>query len=182
MRLHNRLLSAHLPVSSSSLRLKLEVYRSGFFTARNKTLLRELPDLTEVIGLLLSSGLPVGVALSWIQPRITGQISSEVDVVIGNVNLGADLSSELKQASQRLSDSGFSELVEKLAMSLDRGAPVADQIMQLAASLRQEQGRLLLRQAGSSETKMLIPTVFVILPVTVLFAVFPSVLVLQQSF
>jgi tight adherence protein C len=54
--------------------------------------------------------------------------------------------------------------------------------MQLAYSLRQEQGRALLRQAGSSETKMLIPTVFVILPVTVLFAVFPSVLVLQQSF
>jgi tight adherence protein C len=73
-------------------------------------------------------------------------------------------------------------LVEKLNMSLDRGAPVAEQTMQLAYSLRQEQGRALLRQAGSSETKMLIPTVFVILPVTVLFAVFPSVLVLQQSF
>jgi tight adherence protein C len=53
--------------------------------------------------------------------------------------------------------------------------------MQLANSLRQEQGRRLLKQAGSSETKMLIPTVFLILPVTVLFAVFPSVLVLQRS-
>jgi tight adherence protein C len=96
--------------------------------------------------------------------------------------LGADLASELSDAATRIGDAGFYELVEKLNMSLDRGAPIAEQSMQLAQSLRQEQGRALLRQAGSSETKMLIPTVFVILPVTVLFAVFPSVLVLQQSF
>jgi len=73
------------------------------------------------------------------------------------------------------------ELAEKLSLGLSRGVPMAEQVMQLANSLRQEQGRRLLKQAGSSETKMLIPTVFLILPVTVLFAVFPSVLVLQRS-
>lgn len=182
MQLTNRLLSAHLPADTSSLKLKLQGFQKSIFSVKNKTVLRELPDFTEVIALLLSCGLPVGVALSWVQPRMTGDIAHQLEVVIGNLSLGADLSLELKQADQRLADAGFSELVDKLIMSLDRGAPVSEQTMQLAASLRQEQGRLLLRQAGSSETKMLIPTVFVILPVTVLFAVFPSVLILQQSF
>ena len=182
MQLTNRLLSAHLPADTFSLKLKLQGFQKSILSVKNKTVLRELPDFTEVIALLLSCGLPVGVALSWVQPRMTGDIAKQLEVVIGNLSLGADLSSELKQADQRLADAGFSELVDKLIMSLDRGAPVSEQTMQLAASLRQEQGRLLLRQAGSSETKMLIPTVFVILPVTVLFAVFPSVLILQQSF
>jgi len=182
MQLASRLLSAHLPVETSSIRARFEGYRAGLFTAKNKAVLGELPDFTEVMGLLVSSGLPVGVALGWIQPRMSGEIAKQLEIVIGNINLGADLSSELKLAARRVSDPGFTELVEKLTMSLDRGAPVAEQTMQLASTLRQEQGRLLLRQAASSETKMLIPTVFVILPVTVLFAVFPSVLVLQQSF
>jgi tight adherence protein C len=41
--------------------------------------------------------------------------------------------------------------------------------------------RELIRRAGQNETKMLVPTIFLILPVTVLFAIFPSILVLQAG-
>jgi tight adherence protein C len=182
MRLSNRVLSAHLPPAQPGLKLRISSYQKNIFVAKNKKALRELPDFTEAVALLLQTGLPVGVALSWLQPRMTGELGKELSIVINNIGLGADLAAELSEAATRIGHEGFHELVEKLSMSLDRGAPVAEQTMQLAYSLRQEQGRGLLRQAGSSETKMLIPTVFVILPVTVLFAVFPSVLVLQQSF
>ena len=182
MRLDNRVMSAHLPPAPQSFKLRISSYQRSLFVAKNKQAMRELPDFTEAVALLLETGLPVGVALSWLQPRMTGELGKELEIVISNTGLGADLSAELSEAATRIGDEGFYELVEKLNMSLDRGAPVAEQTMQVAYSLRQEQGRALLRQAGSSETKMLIPTIFVILPVTVLFAVFPSVLVLQQSF
>lgn len=182
MRLVSRVMSAHLPPAVPGLKVRIASYQKSIFTVRNKKALRELPDFTEAMALLLQTGLPIGVALSWLQPRMTGEVALQLSIVIQNMALGADLASELSDAATRIGDAGFYELVEKLNMSLDRGAPIAEQSMQLAQSLRQEQGRALLRQAGSSETKMLIPTVFVILPVTVLFAVFPSVMVLQQSF
>ena len=182
MRLANRVITAHLEPEPDSSWLKLTTLWQSLVVTRNKKAISELPDIAQAIGLLLASGLPIGVALDWLRRRMTGDLASELEVVSENVELGADLSHELELAADRLSDIGFSELTEKLRLGISRGAPVADQVMQLAASLRNEQGRLLLKQAGSSETKMLIPTIFVILPVTVLFAVFPSVLVLQQSF
>ena len=81
---------------------------------------------------------------------MTGELGRELSIVINNIGLGADLAAELSEAASRIGHEGFHELVEKLNMSLDRGAPVAEQTMQLAYSLRQEQGRALLRQAGSS--------------------------------
>jgi tight adherence protein C len=51
-----------------------------------------------------------------------------------------------------------------------------------ALSVREEIKSRLLRQAGRNETRMLIPLVFLILPVTVLFAIYPSLELLNFGF
>lgn len=146
-----------------------------------KTNLRfSLPDVTELIGLLLAAGLPVSVALPWLAPRIRGELGEIFQTLVMNVDLGADIIGEL-EALEHLGDTGLSELAEKLKLTIERGAGVSDQVFELAGSLRQALYRELLQKAGSNETKMLIPTVFLILPVTVLFALYPSLSVLQQS-
>ena len=122
MRLANRVMSAHLPPAPQSLKLRISSYQKSIFVAKNKQALRELPDFTEAVALLLETGLPVGVALSWLQPRMTGELGKELEVVMSNTVLGADLSAELSEAATRIGDEGFYELVEKLNMSLDRGS------------------------------------------------------------
>jgi len=74
------------------------------------------------------------------------------------------------------------ELTQKLQISIERGTPSAHQISQLSQSIQQQVLRGLIKRAGENETKMLIPTIFLILPVTVLFAVFPSLAVLQSTY
>ncbi len=51
-----------------------------------------------------------------------------------------------------------------------------------ALSVRDEIKSRLLRQAGRNETRMLIPLVFLILPVTVWFAIYPSLELLNFGF
>jgi tight adherence protein C len=51
-----------------------------------------------------------------------------------------------------------------------------------ALSVREEIKSRLLRQAGRNETRMLIPLVFLILPATVLFAIYPSLELLNFGF
>ena len=139
-----------------------------------------LPDVSSVIGLLLAAGLPVNLAISWLAPRTRGEVGNLLSAFSKNLELGADVFDELAELS-RYGDPGLAELAEKLRLAIERGAGVSDQVFELAGSLRQDLHRELLQKAGSNETKMLIPTVFLILPVTVLFAVFPSLMVLQQS-
>jgi tight adherence protein C len=132
------------------------------------------------MGLLLAAGLPVSVALAWLAPRTNGQIGEILTEIAENIELGADIRFELSELSS-YADAGLSELAEKLILMIERGAGVSHQVFELATSLRQALYRELLQKAGANETKMLIPTVFLILPVTVLFALFPSLIVLQQS-
>ena len=146
-----------------------------------KTNLRfSLPEVTSVIGLLLAAGLPASVALAWLALRTRGELGELLSELTENLELGADIFTELEELA-RYGDPGLSELAEKLRLTIERGAAVSDQVFELAGSLKHALYRELLQKAGSNETKMLIPTVFLILPVTVLFALFPSLMVLQQS-
>jgi len=82
MRLVSRVMSAHLPPAVPGLRVRIASYQKSIFTVRNKKALRELPDFTEAMALLLQTGLPIGVALSWLQPRMTGEVALQLSIVI----------------------------------------------------------------------------------------------------
>lgn len=179
MRLADRILSPQAPVAPSVLE-SLRASVSSIFRVKKTNLRFVLPDVTAVLGLLLSAGLPVGVALAWLAPRTRGDLGEILAATIANTELGADFNAELRELSE-YGDPGLTELAEKLLLSLERGAGVSHQVFELAATMRQSLYRELLQKAGSNETKMLIPTIFLILPVTVLFALFPSLIVLQQS-
>jgi tight adherence protein C len=184
MALTKRLMASALPVPSVNSYLVLRDIALTISSRLKKTrqpLMLELPEFLRVFALLLANGLPVGVAISWLAPKLQGVLGQGLTAISLNLELGADLSQELRQLAKELPVPAIFELTEKLSASLERGAPIANQISQLAQSVALDIGRDLTKKAGSNETKMLIPTIFLILPVTVLFAVFPSVLVLQNQ-
>jgi tight adherence protein C len=67
-------------------------------------------------------------------------------------------------------------------MSLVRGTPLSKMLEDQASSARSEIRNQLLLQAGKNETRMLVPLVFLILPVIVLFAIYPSLKLLNFGF
>jgi tight adherence protein C len=72
--------------------------------------------------------------------------------------------------------------VNKVSLALDRGTPLAQMLSEQGMSVREEIKSKLLKQAGRNETRMLIPLVFLILPITVLFAIYPSLELLNFGF
>lgn len=179
MRLADRVILQSAPDAPSTL-TELQLWLKALVRPKKTSLRFALPDIAGVIGLLLSAGLPVSVAIAWLAPRTNGEVGRLLRGLTANLELGADLLAELDELS-RYGDPGLTELAEKLKLMVERGAGVSAQVFELAGSLRAALYRELLAKAGSNETKMLIPTVFLILPVTVLFALFPSLVVLQQS-
>ena len=66
------------------------------------------------------------------------------------------------------------EFANKISIALARGTPLALAFNSLSETLRARQANALLAKAGSNETKMLIPLVTLVLPTTVIFAIYPS--------
>ena len=69
-----------------------------------------------------------------------------------------------------------------LSAALERGSPLAEVLRAQAQDARDEAKRTLLEIAGKKEVAMLVPLVFLILPLSILFAIYPGVFVLQSGF
>ena len=139
----------------------------------------ELPDLVDLLAVAMSSGDGLLAALERVGQRSSGIVADDLKRVVLGVQLGGSLSSEISSWSRRANSRQIAELCTKLQLSLARGTPLAEMLTDQAASLRAEVQQLITLKAGQNETKMLVPLIFLILPVTVLFAVYPSLQVLS---
>lgn len=142
----------------------------------------ELPDLIDLACGALLTGQSLHAAIERVASRSNSIVASELQVFLRNVSLGQSLSSELAALCERKPTAAMKEFVNKISLSIARGTPLAESFEALSASLRERRGFELLKLAGANETKMLIPLVALVLPTTVLFALYPSVLVLNIGF
>ena len=68
----------------------------------------------------------------------------------------------------------LARFVDGIAVAVERGTPLADVLRAQAVDVREASKRALLETGGRKEIAMMLPVVFLILPVTVLFALFPG--------
>jgi tight adherence protein C len=142
----------------------------------------ELPTVLEFLTLSLSAGETVLDGLRRVARVSTGELAREFAVIVTEVNSGVPLASALQSRSAALSLPVFTRCVEQMTGALERGTPLADVLRAQAQDSREDAKRALLEVAGRKEVTMLVPLVFLILPTTVLFAVWPGIVVLQTGF
>lgn len=147
-----------------------------------RTVDAELPDLIDLMAATIAAEGSLHGALSRVAERASGRFAGELALLLRRVELGEGFSAELSALCERLPTSGVREFANKISIALARGTPLNDTFTALSATLRARQGNRLLASAGSNETKMLIPLVVLVLPTTVIFALYPSVLVLNGTF
>ena len=66
-----------------------------------------------------------------------------------------------------------------IAVSVERGTPLADVLHAQAADVREAGRRELIETAARKEVLMMVPVIFLVLPVTVLFAFWPGLVGLR---
>lgn len=144
--------------------------------------LMEIPDFSSLLWFAVSAGESLNVSLRIAVSRSTGYVSSEFEKVIRNVEHGALLQVELQNLAVEAKSEQVRELATKMAVALNNGSALSDLLSDFIQSTTAELRTQLLAKAGKNETKMMIPMVFVILPVTVMFALYPSLALIQGSF
>lgn len=141
----------------------------------------ELPDLLLIFALCMKSGASVGQTIEYIAQRSVGVVSKDFREIVLDLELGGNLVSQLQLFSESYPQPRIEEFTQTLISSLELGATISDSLIEQSKSANDEIARSLAKQAASNETKMLLPTIFLILPVTVLFAVFPSLAMLSPA-
>ena len=93
--------------------------------------------------------------------------------------LGSELSVEdfrIEQVADRTSLDPLARFIDGLLVAIERGTPLAEVLRAQAADVREAGKRRLLEAGGRKEIAMMVPVVFLVLPVTVLFALFPGLI------
>lgn len=142
----------------------------------------ELPTALGFLSLSLSAGEGILDALRRVAHVGSGEFSAECRRVTADVGSGVPLARALSELSDRIALPALSRTVEQLTGALERGSPLAETLRAQSADVRVEGKRRLLESAGRKEVAMLVPLVFLILPLSVAFAILPGLMVLRAGF
>jgi tight adherence protein C len=147
--------------------------------SRQSRIATELPTVLEFLTLSLSAGENILDALRRVARTGTGELAREFGRVVADVNAGMPLPAALTRCAATIDLPALSRTIDQLVAALERGTPLAEVLLAHAQDSRDDAKRQLLETAGRKEVAMLVPLVFLILPVTIAFAIFPGILVLQ---
>ena len=155
--------------------LMYDRHLSTLVKARRDAIESEFPSILEMLTLAIAGGeTPIG-AFARIADRSDSYLSKEFAKVVQQVRNGRPFHESLDEMSRSLKSPSIRRFIDALVMALVRGAPIVEVLHRHVAEARINQRNLVMDKAGKAETTMMIPIVFLILPISVLFALWPSI-------
>jgi tight adherence protein C len=148
---------------------------------REQRLLAELPTIAELLALAVGAGEGALGGLERVARSTRGELSAEIRRAVSDTRAGTPLTVALERLADRTGLVALSRFAEAIAVAVERGTPLADVLRGQADDVREASRRDLMETGGRKEVLMMVPVVFLILPVTVAFAVFPGLAALQLS-
>jgi tight adherence protein C len=140
---------------------------------RDAAMLAELPAVADLFALAVAAGeSPLG-ALQRVA-RGGGPLRDELRRVADDVRGGAPLVAALDAFAARTSVTALARFLDGLVVAVERGTPLADLLRGQAGDVRESAKRQLMESGGRKEIAMMIPVVFLVLPVVVVFAAYPA--------
>lgn len=142
----------------------------------------ELPVVLEFLTLSLSAGESILDSFRRVSSKSRGEFSGELGGVVAEVHSGSALAESLQRLADGIRLPEITRCTDQIIGALERGTPLAEVLRAQAQDTREQSKRTLLELAGKKEVAMMLPLVFLILPVTIIFAIFPGLFVLQLGF
>ena len=143
-------------------------------SVREQRIVAEFPTVAEMLALAVTAGETPVAALERVTRLSAGELSRELGHALADARAGAPLVAALDGVARRTSLPLLSRFVDGMAVAVERGTPLAEVLRAQAADVREAGRRALLDTAGKREIAMLAPVVFLILPIVIVFLVFPG--------
>jgi len=141
----------------------------------------EFPLIVELFAILLTGNQSPATALDHISRRTDGEFSKLLREAVTEISHGANLSQALDLLSARIASPMVRRFCDSLMIAVERGSPLIEVVNRQVEEVRNEERSRLLAAAGKAEIALMIPVVFLILPISVLFALWPSYIALGRG-
>jgi tight adherence protein C len=137
--------------------LARDTYLTSQVRRRERRLLIELPTVAELLALSVAAGEGPAAALDRVARSCRGELVRALDALADRTGLLA-----------------LSRFADGLAVALERGTPLADVLRAQAGDIREAGRRELIESGARREVAMMVPVIFLVLPVTIAFAFYPG--------
>jgi tight adherence protein C len=141
---------------------------------RRELIESEFPAIIEMLTLAIAAGETPMSAMLRIAESADGELAQEFQIVVASVRSGLPLNEALDALGRRVKSVMIRRFVDALVTATLRGAPLVEVLSRHAVEARGNQRNRVMGAAGKAEISMMIPVVFLILPISILFALWPS--------
>ncbi|TLP96041.1 type II secretion system F family protein [Nesterenkonia salmonea] len=156
-----------------------DVQLNSRIRSRRRRMIAEFPTVAELLALSVSAGESAPGAFQRISVSCRGELAGELKELMRRTRAGTPFVSALRTLSAEIETPVIARFLHGVVVAVERGTPLAEVMRAQAADVRDHSKRELMEEAGRKEVAMLAPVVFGILPLTILFAAFPGLALLQ---
>ena len=161
--------------------LARDTHLSNQVKQRERRILAEFPTVVELLALAVAAGESPVAALDRVVRRSGGALSSDLARVLAAVRTGEPVGAAFDRLASVTGLPLVARFAQGIAVAVERGTPLAEVLHAQAADVREAGRRELIEVAARKEVFMMVPVVFLVLPVTVLFAFWPGVIGLHLT-
>lgn len=160
---------------------RTEIYRTalGLSLRRSKkrdreVIEREFPLVVELFAILIGAGMSPSTALAHISQNGQGKFLAILRPIIEEMRGGVSLAQGLDILNRQVESNIIRRFCDSLAISVERGTSLIDVVTRQVEEVRQAQRTSISEKASRAELALMVPIVFLILPISILFALWPS--------
>ena len=135
---------------------------------------RELPTQIQLLTILISAGMTPARALSILAQRSDSLSSQTLGDLVTDVEGGLTIVEALDNLANRFDSLILRRFVTSLILGIERGSALGPILTSQVKDARMASKSQIMRRAGKAEIGLMIPVVFLILPISILFALWPS--------
>lgn len=141
----------------------------------------ELVSILQMLSIMVSAGESPMSAMKYVSKRSEGILPSLIKQSFMKYEDGRTLTQTLDFIATATGSSQVRRLTNSIQIAIHRGTPILEVLNNQVLALNKQINFNLMKLSGKSEIMLLIPVVFLILPVSISFAIWPSIYGLNQA-
>ncbi len=154
---------------------------SAAIRRRQAALAAQLPTVAELLALSVAAGEGARGALERVARTVSGALADEMRRTLAEVRAGEPLARALQRLADRTGTPAVRRFADGVATAIELGTPLAEILRAQARDARESGRQELMEQGGRREIAMLVPVVFLILPITIVFALYPGLVAIDLT-
>lgn len=152
---------------------------AGRETARRRALVRELPDLLDLLGICVEAGMALDPALGLAAGRLGGTLGAELEEVLRDLSLGTHRADAYRALVARTGAPELAQTVAALLQAEELGAPLSRALEGQAEALRLARRQASRERAARAAPKIQLVVALVMVPAVLLLVL--GVLLIELS-